>query len=347
MPGDSGFIHEKKTNGGRPAGLQLGGDTFLEGGLVLQDSAGNFYRLSPDTNGILTSQLITLAEPYPTNSGGLRSYNNSKYRRPNLVFISISTVDVEANTDTTSQRAVMFPDGEIRLSTTQNHFRFDITRNTVLSGNKQSGLRTGLSQTNNTWYALYAVKASDNTSDLLLVGDTLLPLQANVATLNANFGTNAWVYLGMVRNGNNNDVVTGILSFVQTGNTTSFTNATLDPASAVNINGTLLASNTATVADLTYSYSAGTGAAQIPNHLSQVFVIGSVSTGTLYVFSDASTATRFIRDIIATGPVFRSHGPYAVAQGFFLQNNATLGARTIFLRAWIDLVLGIGVNPFV
>ncbi len=195
------------------------------------------------------------------------------YRRPNLVFIGVTAVDVENNTGTANQTTIVFPDGTIRsvtedTSSTNKYRRFLITAAAEFtSGTEDSGVRSGISEATNTWYAIYAVKSTINTSNFVLAGDTTLPLQANFATLNSRYGTSGWVYLGMIRNGDNDGATGDILKFSQSCGTTRFNN-----------NANSIATGVKLAATSGYTYSAGTGTADIPNHLAIVYIHGAFSS---------------------------------------------------------------------
>lgn len=206
-------------------------------------------------------------------------------RRPVLVWVSATTVDVENNTGTAHQTNIPFPDGEV-LSVTENtgsatkYRRFDITAVAEFTtGTEDSGLRSGLTEATNTWYAIYAVKSTIDATKFVLAGDTTLPTQANDATLNTRYGTNGWVYLGLIRNGDGGSTTGDILSFVQVKNLTTFTNTTTG-ANSINIYGGILLATSASAGTLTYTYSAGTSGATIPSNVGIVkYAAGAVTSG--------------------------------------------------------------------
>jgi hypothetical protein len=265
----------------------------------------------------------------------------STWRRPNLINTSSTVVDVESGLDGTSGDCViLFPDGSTRNQTTTTPRKMDITRNASLSGTKQGGLRTSTAAAN-TWYAIYAVKATDDTTSWCAVGDTILPLQANYATLNTNFTTSGWVYLGMIRYGDNSGATTSILGFRHNGPWMEFTNGATT-AVGVTQGGTRLATS-ASATTISWSFSAGTGATAIPNHIKSGTVV-AVITGNI-----GNT-----NGILTTGTVvFQGSG---VNLGVYpcmteLVSGATINVTTnavamdIMLRAFWDPVLGVGSNP--
>lgn len=263
--------------------------------------------------------------------------NYSTYRRPVLQFGSVTTVTMETGINGTSGQArILFPDGSLRTDSTTLRINLDTSRTAALSGTAQSGIRSGTGASN-TWYACYAVKTSDNSSNFVMVADTVLPLQANFATLNSNFGSNSWVYLGMIRNGDNNGNTTSLIRFVQSGSMTIFRS----PLSG--INGLLLTSGSG-VTTLTYSISAGTGVAQIPDNLKTVCYGGQGSSATTnFTMNDQAGNTVLAFSNAASNTVqalaWMTSDPGA---------NLTSGAGAnlkIFLYGFYDPVLGVGSNP--
>lgn len=261
------------------------------------------------------------------------------YRRPTLQWSSITQVNTE-NVVTSGQIDVLFPDGEYRTETSATLYNFVITRNAVLTGSKQSGLRTSLSEATNTWYALYAVKAQDSTG-IVVVGDTVLPLLANFSTLNSNFGTNGWVYLGLIRNGDNSGATGDILNFVQAGNMTIFKNATAG-GHGMTISGIILAT-TASATSLTYTYSSGTGTTDIPGNIGLANYEGDRGnvSASWSIDNAANTFSRFSLN----SPGIGGTTVWAPATDGVHVTFGTTTSGTICLYGFIDTVLGVGSNP--
>jgi hypothetical protein len=288
-----------------------------------------------------------------TTAGDAINYNQIAtlfmYRRPVLTFSTVSTVAIETGLDSNAGEAkILFPDGEVRTNSTVGDIVFDITRNAAwTSGTIQSGLDTG-SEATNTWYAIYAVKVTKvgSTSRFVAVGSTTLPLQANCTTLNTNFGANGWIYLGLIRNGDGAGAIGDILDFIQAGNTTYFKNTNNGGSPSVPVTGIRLA-DTASATSLTYTYSAGTGATNIPNNISFSVYEGSSSGNAgnfvfqnsaasrdYFLFSTGTSATLSIRECIpASEGVKISNGP------------ASSFAYDICIEGFVDGVLGVGSNP--
>lgn len=276
-----------------------------------------------------------------TFTGGVA--NLFGYRRPSLTYISATQVDVENNTGTANQTTIVFPDGTIRSVTentgsTHKYRRFDITATAEFTtGTEDSGLYNGLSEGTNTWYAIYAVKSTIDAAKFVLVGTTTQPTQANYATLNSNLGTNGWVYLGMIRNGDQKSATTDIVAFIQTGGTVQFKNAVV-PTGSLSMTGIVLAGGTNSAA---YSYTTGTDNTGMPVH----FRVVTYSAGT----TQTSAASMYIQDS-AGNITFARHSsasigvipvPMPVAGGCKTGDNVGGGASfQITLSGWLDPLLG-------
>lgn len=269
------------------------------------------------------------------------------YRRPNLSRTGATTIDVENNTGTANQTSILFPDGTIRSVTentasTHKYRRFTITATAeFITGTEDSGLYTGLSEAANTWYAMYAVKSQIDSSKFVLVGTTTLPLQANYATLNTNLGTDSWVYLGMVRNGDGSAGNSDLLPFNQSGGVTYFTNqvttATLSSSVVGGMAGIIMATN-ASATSLTWAYATGTGSAQIPNHLKNgpVNCGRSGGTGPSRVFDEGQG-----RQYAHMSDVGNSMVPalMPLTQGVRLDVTGTAAALDILIGGFHDTIL--------
>jgi len=270
------------------------------------------------------------------------------YRRPVLVYASATAVDVENNTGIANETKIIFPDLNVRsvtedVSSAHKYRRFTITAAAEFTtGTEDSGLFAGESEADNTWYAIYAVKSLIDATKFVLVGSTVLPVQANFATLNTNFGTNGWVYLGMIRNGDNSGTTGDILSFIQVGNMTLLTNTCI--GNVKDTMGIRLAS-TASAGSLTWTYSAGTGAAQIPSHIKIARMSFGVKADTAYVAASTSYSNNVL---YFHGDASQQSGVTTVwshvTSGFYT-GVQTGHAGDINISGWIDRVLGVGQNP--
>lgn len=263
------------------------------------------------------------------------------YRRPVLQWASTSAVNMETGINGTSGQArILFPDGNLRTDSTASRINLDITRNAAFSGTAQSGLRSG-SASANTWYACYAVKTSDNTSNFVMAADTVLPIQANFTSLNSNFGSNSWVYLGLIRYGDNSGATTSILKFFQAGNITIFQNTAT--AVQVNAGSGISVASTASAASLAHSYSAGTGNTNTPNNV--VFTYYRVTSGTavLYNVEDSGQNFNYLTYTVASGNT--SYLLWISSAGGIIMIPGSNAKMEIWITGFVDGVLGIGSNP--
>lgn len=271
----------------------------------------------------------------------------STWRRPVLQYGSATTVAVESGLNGTSGNiAILFPDGTVRTETSTTRTTFDITRNTVLvTSGAQSGLRGVLSEAANTTYSLYAVKVTDSSTLWCTVGDTLSPTQTNYASLNTNFGTSGWVYLGAIRNGDGSSHTTDILNFVMSGNTTYFINDVTAAHAENNELGYQLA-DTGGATSLAYTVSRGTGAAKIPDQVGHVYYMWAhnASTGTVINANYQTTGANIIQAVKTSGQAYTNTlwGPANAGISIAINVSSNIG---IYCAGWTDNVLGVGSNP--
>lgn len=272
----------------------------------------------------------------------------STWRRPVLKFGSVTTVSVESGLDGTSgDIPMLFPDGTMRTETSATRTTFDITRNAVLvTSGAQSGLTGVTSEATNTWYALYAAKVTDSSILWVTVGSTVLPLQANFATLNTAYGTGGWSYLGMIRNGDQGSTNSDILDFTMCGNTTRF-NGAVTGGNAARAGVGIIMATTASATSLTYSSSTGTSGAVIPNHLGLVMYTHAQSGGASHsVDISASPGSKFFASQDGLTAYTLSLPPIPIGNGLKSANSGGVSSQTdIVLSGFIDGVLGVGSNP--
>lgn len=266
----------------------------------------------------------------------------STYRRPNLVYSSATVVNIETGINGTSGQAqILFPDGSIRTDSTTTRINCNLAQVAALSGAAQSGLQTGTVSTK--WYAIYAVKVSDSSTNFVTVADLTLPIQANFSTLNSNYGANSWVYLGLIHGG---DGISGtsVASFVQTGNVTIFTNTNNGGSPGIAGSGLRFADTTATT--LTYTYAAGTNTTQIPNNIGWVlWTTENAAVAGALIVQDAGGARGYFQQHANTAAGLRCHWS-AATEGVKMSNGpAGSIAYDIILTGFIDNVLGVGSNP--
>lgn len=306
------------------------------------DVASVFQGLEAETKTL--AKLKMDADPTIALEVATKQYvdHYANYRRPVLQFGSVTTIAVESGLDGVSgDIPLQFPDGSIRTETSTTRTTFNITRNAVLvTSGAQSGLTGATSEAANTWYALYGCKVTDSSTLWVTVGSTVLPLQANFATLNTAYGSNGWVYLGLVRNGDNSGATSDLLAFVQSGNMTIFDNNCT--GNITNGTGNRLAT-TAGATSLTYTYSAGTGTTDIPNNV-VISMFGACSGG--------GSGSGDITNSTASWSYATASGASKISARFFARSNS--GAKIsnggsvgmdIYISGFVDGVLGVGSNP--
>ena len=335
---DGGATTMTATAGGSSIPLTVDNSTSTGSILVAKDNGSAVFTIA-DGGAITTTGAVTVGGALTVTGAttlngaitlaGAVTVSQNK-RRPNLTYISTTAIDVESNTGTANQTSITFPDGNTRSVTedtaaTHKYRRFLITATAEFtSGTEDSGLRNGLTEAASTWYAVYAVKSAINTANFVLVGDTTLPLQANFATLDAAYGSNGWLYLGLIRNNGSSNLTT----FVQSGH-------------VVCGNGIVLAS--ATASSVTYTYSAGTGATDLPGNISVAYWRGKLANGatTRVDFTDSAAATEYGQ--LATGNNDTSYLWWSpAADGAKLSNTGAASvASTITILAYVDSALGV------
>lgn len=306
------------------------------------DIAGVFQGLEAETKSL--AKLKVDIDPTLALEVATKQYvdHYSTYRRPVLQYSSASVVNLETGINGTSGQAqILFPDGNLRTDSTATRINLDLTRVAALTGTAQSGLQTG-TVSNNTWYAVYAVKTTDNTSNFVTVADkTNFPVQASFSTINTNFGTNSWVYLGLVRYGDNSGTANAVVTFGQSGNFTHFYNTTTGNAFA---SSGIRMATTASATSVTYTYSAGNGAAQIPSYILLVLFRGGAGGGSgLTQLVDAAGAKNYWLTVGTTGVVTSSIW-FQAGDGAKVLNSSAV-PMDIFMDGFIDPVLGVGSNP--
>lgn len=266
----------------------------------------------------------------------------STYRRPNLVYNSTTVVNIETGINGTSGQAqIQFPDGNLRTDSTTTRIQCNTAQVAALTGTAQSGLRTG-TVANNTWYAVYAVKTSDNTSNFVAVADTVFPIQANYATLNSNFGTNGWVYLGTIAYGDNSTHASNILKFVQSGHKTSFYNAM--SGASLTLLGTRIVT-TAGATSLAWSYGAGSSMPSFPNHFTMGTIMCSATASTKIEVDDQTTgANLWYTTALSSTSYSVRISDYPLTLGVNMVPSGST-AMDQSLASFTDGVLGVGSNP--
>jgi len=266
------------------------------------------------------------------------------YQRSYLQYVGATQVQISQNTDTNNKSKVIFPDGDVRSveedgDVTTQYRRFDITATASLTATHDSGMRSGESEANNTWYAIYAVKTTDDVTKFVLVGTVTQPVNpTSISTLNGYFGTNGWVYLGMIRNGDGSSVAGDILNFYQSRNKFIFAN-TMDYAALGTNVGTgmrLTAVGSGVASSRTWSYDS----AQVPTHfyIGEFLFVRSASNEPTRVYDASGTRYYWTLDVIdGTEVVQTLQAP--LRQGLQVSVNTSTPGFDINLFSWEDSLL--------
>lgn len=208
-------------------------------------------------------------------------YLMGNYKKPVLVYVNSTTVEIEENTLTDNQSLIVFPTGPIAVTedTSSTHkFRRLVTSATANgydsddTGAADSGLRQGLSLAANTWYAVYAARVrygDDAGNNFILVVDDTMPAYSNWGTLDTRYGANQWVYLGMLRRGYGVANTTTLIPFQQDNKGwTRF----IDRGAANDMFGIEISNSsyTATTNASMWTMGVGNSGNNIPDHLKAV-----------------------------------------------------------------------------
>lgn len=136
-----------------------------------------------------------------------------QYQKPVLVYVDSSTINIEQNTTTANRTLIVFPAGPIAVtedvSSTHKFRQLKLTAtangySAAHTGAADSGKYAGLTLADNTWYFVYAVVVqggNDAGNNFILVVDDTSPKTSNWSTLDTQFGSGMWVYVGMIRIG--------------------------------------------------------------------------------------------------------------------------------------------------
>lgn len=274
-------------------------------------------------------------------------WGGQTWRRPNLVYISGTQIDVENNTATANETCIQFRDGEIRCvtentSSTDQYRRFVVTSTASFAAGstEDSGMRNTFPRTANTTYCMFAVKSSSDATKYVLVGDSMTFIPTNYSTLDTRYGTGSYAYIGSFKVGDNSGSTTAILKFRQTGAITRLVNNVT--GSALNGQGVRLA-NTAGAASLTYTYSAGSGATNIQDNFTTVcYMASGLTVGTRVQDSSGTNFKHVLAD--SSQEAIAMYWDDA-AEGVKTTPNSGSPAQSIYLCGWIDAGLGVSWNP--
>lgn len=241
------------------------------------------------------------------------AYQKMTGRRPVIAYSSSTQVNVSTNSQTNNTTVIMFPDGDVRSVTenlaTSSNFRAFKTNQIAIwnaTGTSRGGLNSG-SVSNNSWYAIYAVKVSTSGSrNFVIVGSSINPTSANFSVLNSTFGTNGWAYLGLIRYGNNDNFAAEVLPFVQRSDGFTKFTSTCVGNTAFGLQG-IISTTSASTTSLTYTPTRGMGALNLPENIDGTFYqAGRANGATAIRLLNASGTQRFVDLQAVTGAQLQS-----------------------------------------
>lgn len=311
-------------------------------GTVSTGTAGQFAYYPNSTN--LVQALSGL-----TTTQAVYMLNLFSYRRPTLIWESTWTVRIETGTlqSATTAVSILFPDGQLRTTTISTYTVLDLSRVASLSGTKQSGLTNGTAATN-TWYGVYACKATD-TNDVVVIATPTLNVSASSVTLNNYCGTNGWVYLGTVPYGDGFNVNKGVGQFVQTGNEFMMYNTNVGYLATQS--GLSYAENSGGTDQVGWVYSTGsTVGTNVPPyfkmllwHVAMGDNFGGGSTPSIFDVNGTRYYSRFTN---AAGTILVTSLWMPAVEGILIKDGAGLHeSQDGLVGGWIDTALGVGSNP--
>lgn len=181
---------------------------------------------SVTVNSPITASGISVSSGI-VNSKGVTISNTIAYRLPTIQYFSSATVFVDTNTSIANTTTVMFPDGSTRTVTSVPS-NFDTGRSVQItstaswtSSDKSGLLNPKTMQANGYFINFYAVKSQDVSNSFVVVGDTTPPTSQSI--LNAVYGTNGWIYLGVDTYYKNNASTVQFQKFKYSGNFVDWT----------------------------------------------------------------------------------------------------------------------------
>jgi hypothetical protein len=334
--GTSGYFLQ--TDGSGNTSWQPGGS-----GTVSSGTTGNVAYYTGST---------TIGSSSITNTQLTYLPNLFSYRRPVLTYSSGSVVATETGLDGTSgDGVILFSDGSLRTDSSTTRIQCTLTQNAVFTnatrGNNQGGLRTG-SVASDTWYWFYAVKVTTFATDWVLVADVVAPTQANYSTLNTNFGTNGWVYLGVLPYGDAAGSTNAIPKFRWSGNRVELIHPTT--GSANQGTGVRLAT-TSSATSLTWNYATGsTVGTDVPANVFLGNIAAAYTTSTngtsSRAYGSSTSGLKYQNTLNPGTDITVPVGFMDLSDGIVLDAGGTINFD-IYLTGYVDQVLGIGSNPLI
>ncbi len=219
--------------------LQEDMDFYLGDAIILRFEDDTLYFLFDDVNRDVDFYINTVSVAQIDESGtfttALDVYTASNinypistfmnYSKPVLVYTDSTTVSMQQNVTTANRSLIIFPSGPVDvtedISSTHKFRQLKISAvaNGYLAahtGAADSGMKVGLSLTENTWYFVYAVivQGGDDLGKFVMVVDDGAPLDSRIGEIDTAFGSGQWVYLGSIRYGFGEAATTTLVPFV-------------------------------------------------------------------------------------------------------------------------------------
>lgn len=322
---------------------------------IFNEFNGNIDNNNIKTGGIqatnIANNVLTFTQLGTVLSSSITiSQNFATYRRPVLLYNGASTVSLEEGIDGNANEVlIIFPDGQARKDSTTLHLNCVLTQTAnFTSGTIQGGILSGVTLTNNNWYALYAVKSQAASTDFVTVATQYTPVIGDITLLNNAFGTNAWVYLGMIAYGDNLTIPNQVVPFVMSGNQTIFNNTAT--TSGVTCTGVMIATATAATS-VTYTDSIGLTFGKRPDTL--VLSLMGVAkpydaSGKGSQITDSAGMINYGYNVDGAASIGRVDKYWVTtAKGMKATdyNSGTGLTWNIMLFGFVDAALGVGANP--
>lgn len=326
------------------AGNIISSGTLNVAGGIAANLAMNSHKITGLTAGSVSGDAVNYDQLSAISAGSF------SYGKADLVYIATGTVDIATNTGTANQTCVSFPDTTSRC-VTENTASASKYRRLILtetaeytSGTENSGIRTGYTALNDTFYWVYAVKSVIDVTKYVLEATTTPAIVSNYATLNGFYGANGWSYQGKIRYGDNSNIDNDIVPFIMHGDFMLYTNECATGSAGSTASGLLLA-NTAGASSLDYTFATGITGKVIPIDVTQMYVSQNVnpgSTGTMnYYHSTAAGGGNTYHQ--------RLYGVTSTVATTFLPAGFNFGADgpassnyNFYLYGYIDGALGVG-----
>lgn len=287
--------------------------TLSATGSVTLGSAGNAVAISSN-EFVGNTTFYAKGSNYSivTDTMSAAQINNQimRYRRPRLIYVSGTEVDIESGTvggltASGSSITVVFPDGAVYSSTGTEASQAVITSTANWGNPLSAGIRLGEKLTGNTWENYYFVKSSatGDTTHFVTVISSWQPTNANYQQLNTNFcGSgviNCWVYGGVVPYGDGASLPNAITKFATAGDWTVLQNPPTVSAATVP-RGVRIADSASTSA-LAWTYASGTTVgSQVPAQLKIGSFSAIVTAGVIQTTDSGITTSYSMLNVTAT-----------------------------------------------